>query len=268
MTLLGLKVLLTSLLTAGLTLIARARGSRVAGIVVALPLTSGPVSVFLAIENGAAFSARAAVGALTGIVGVQSFCAAYAACARRASWPWAVLGGAAACVGAVALLQRVPFSLGGAVAVAVLSAGCLRIAMGWLAPAERADAGPIGPGVIDPPRWDLPVRMAVASLLVVSLTVSATRLGPGWSGALSSLPILTGVLAAFIQHQAGRSASIAMLKATVTGTLGSVAFFGAVGALLAPGALVFTYVVATAAAVMSSGMLGVALPDPRPSMLR
>ncbi len=267
MTLLGLKVLLTSLLTAALTLIARARGSRVAGIVVALPLTSGPVSVFLAVENGAAFSARAAVGALTGVVGVQSFCAAYAVCARRASWRWAVLGGTVACLGAVALLQYVPFGLGGAVALAVLTAACLRTAISWLAPAERAEVGAGRSGPTAPPRWDLPVRMSVASLLVVTLTVSATWLGPLWSGALSSLPILTGVLAAFLQHQAGRNAAISMLKATVTGTLGSVVFFGAVGALLAPGALVLTYVVATAAAVLSSGVLG-ALPEPRASLLR
>jgi hypothetical protein len=256
--LLGLKILLTPLFMAALTSIARSRGSRVAGIVVGLPLTSGPVSVFLAVENGAAFSARAAVGAHTGVVGIHSFCAAYAVCARRASWVWALLGGTVACVGTVALLQRVTFSLSAAIGLAVLTTCFFTAVLKSLNPPERSRVHTTTAEAAVAPRWDLPVRVAVATLLVVTLTVGARRLGPGWSGALSSLPILTAVLAAFVQHHAGRTAAIAMLQAAIIGTLGSVAFFGAIGALLAPGTLVATHVVATAAAATLSTILAIA----------
>ena len=80
--LLILKATLTPLLIAVATLAARRWGPAVGGWVAGLPLTSGPVSVFLAVEQAPAFAAHAACGTLLGLIAVAVFCVAYARSAK------------------------------------------------------------------------------------------------------------------------------------------------------------------------------------------
>src|SRR5918992_1631966 len=61
-----LKLVLTPLLIAAASLAGRRWGPAVSGWFVGLPLTSGPIAFFLALEHGVAFAAAAAVGALAG----------------------------------------------------------------------------------------------------------------------------------------------------------------------------------------------------------
>ena len=89
---LALKLVLTPLLIAGASLAARRWGPAIGGLLIALPLTSGPVAFFLAVDHGAAFAAGAVVGSLGGLVAITGFCLAYAAVGPRA--------GAAAGIGA------------------------------------------------------------------------------------------------------------------------------------------------------------------------
>ena len=63
-TMLLLKLILTPLLLGGVTLAGRKFGPTVSGWLVGLPLTSGPVSFFLALEQGTKFAAHAAQGTL------------------------------------------------------------------------------------------------------------------------------------------------------------------------------------------------------------
>src|SRR5438270_7670225 len=86
MNLLWVKLILTPLLIAVATLAARRWGPIVGGWVAGLPLTSGPVSVFLAIEQGRAFASAAAQATLLGLVAVLSFCVGYSQSARRLTW--------------------------------------------------------------------------------------------------------------------------------------------------------------------------------------
>ena len=72
LTLLLAKVVLTPLFIAAVTLAGRRWGPAVGGWLAGLPLTSGPVSVFLALEQGPGFAARASSR--------SSFC-------RSAGWP-------------------------------------------------------------------------------------------------------------------------------------------------------------------------------------
>ncbi len=87
MPLLALKLVLTPLLIGGATLAARRWGPLVGGWLVALPLTSGPVLLFLALDHGPSFAAEAAVGALLGLAAIVGFSLAYAAISPRGPWP-------------------------------------------------------------------------------------------------------------------------------------------------------------------------------------
>jgi len=62
-----LKLVVTPLLIAVATLVARRWGHGVGGWLSGFPLTSAPVSVFLALEQGPAFAAGAAAGTLLGL---------------------------------------------------------------------------------------------------------------------------------------------------------------------------------------------------------
>ncbi len=67
-----------------------ALGAAIGGLLVALPLTSGPVAFFLAFDQGPAFASRAIMGSLGGLIAISAFTVAYAAGSRFgavAGWP-------------------------------------------------------------------------------------------------------------------------------------------------------------------------------------
>ncbi len=53
------------------------------------------------------------------------------------------------------------------------------------------------------PPWEIFLRMAAATVLMLALTGAAQRLGPQWSGILTPFPIFASVLPAFTHHRAG-----------------------------------------------------------------
>ena len=77
--LLLLKLTLAPLLVAIATIVARRWGHGIGGVVVGLPLSSGPIFLFLAIDQGLDFAERATLGILFGLVGLAGFALVYAA---------------------------------------------------------------------------------------------------------------------------------------------------------------------------------------------
>ncbi len=86
MDILILKLVATPLLILGASLAGRRWGESVSGWFVGLPLTSGPVVFFLALEEGAGFAASAAQGCLAGTAAEAGFTLGYAIAARHAGW--------------------------------------------------------------------------------------------------------------------------------------------------------------------------------------
>jgi hypothetical protein len=112
MPLLAFKLLLTPLFIGGVTLAGRRWGPTVGGLLVGLPLTSGPVSVFLAIQYGPAFAARAAAGILAGHAATCLFLLTYGLLSGRLAWPRCAGAALLAFFGAVAVLDRWHWTLG------------------------------------------------------------------------------------------------------------------------------------------------------------
>jgi len=79
MSLLTVKLVVTPLMVLVAWLAARRWGEAVGGWLVGLPLTSGPVAVFLALEQDPTFAAEAAAGSTAGVVAQAAFVAGYAA---------------------------------------------------------------------------------------------------------------------------------------------------------------------------------------------
>src|SRR5258708_17555903 len=90
---LAIKLLLTPMLVGVMSLVGRRWGPAVSGWFVGLPLTSGPITLYLALDQGTAFAARAAQGTLLGLISVASFCLAFSWLSLRAGWLGGLLAG-------------------------------------------------------------------------------------------------------------------------------------------------------------------------------
>ena len=239
MTLLVIKLVATPLLIAGATLAGRRWGGAVSGWLVGLPLTSGPVSLFLALQHGRAFAAHAAVGSVAGVIGEAVFFLAWGAVARR-GWPACVAAGTLV-YAVVTVLGRLAWPL---VPLSALAAVVLLVSLRLLA------APPVSTRTrVRTPRWDLPARVVVATALLLLLTTVASVFGPRLTGVLAVYPLYSIVLAAFAQHEAGPAAALRVLRGVLIGLFAFVAFFLVVGLVLPHVSIAVGYALATAAAL-------------------
>ena len=197
-------------------------GQGVGGVIVALPLTSGPVAFFLVLEHGPAFAARAALGSMAGALAQGLFCLGYAALAAR-GWPLAFAGSTAAFAVTGLVLQRLALRLGPLTGVVAVGLAFALLAM---PPGEETRR----PTPLPP--WDIPARMIVATALVLSLTAAAATLGPRLSGLLATFPVYAGILAVFAHAQAGPGPATRALRGLLAGLFSFAAFFVVIAALI------------------------------------
>jgi len=244
MTLLILKVTLTPLLIAMATLAARRWGPAVGGWVAGLPLTSGPVSVFLAVEHTPAFAAHAASGTLLGLIAVASFCVAYARSAKGSAWVGPTTLGLGLYSLVTWVLSLSPFNLFVSAVLVLPLLGVALIALG--VPTLVAPSVPT-------PRWDLPVRMATATAMVLLITGAANVLGPKWSGLLSPFPVFACVMAIFSHKHGGSGAAHRLLQGVIVGSFAFASFFVVVGLLVQRSGLAVAYTLATGVALAVNG---------------
>ena len=213
---LALKVFLAPILIGLVSLAGRRWGPAVGGWLVSLPLTSAPVILFLAIEQGTAFASSAAQNTLMGITSVASFCLVYYWFSFRFSWPLSMLAGWIAFFALTFIEESVIVPLFFSfVIVTVFLIVVLRI-MPQSQSKELA---------IATPKWDTPLRMLVATGFVLGLTAAASILGPQLSGLLAPFPMFTTILAVFTHHFQGAQFTRRLLRAVVAGSFTFVTFF-------------------------------------------
>jgi hypothetical protein len=240
-----LKVVVTPVLIAAATLAGRRWGDRLSGWLVGLPLTSGPVVFFLAIEQGSGFAARAALAVLLGTISQAAFAVVYARTALRTGWAAATLAGCAAFALATIGFQRV--SLPALPAFALVTGGL--ILGNLLMPRSRPATDRVPPSA-----WDLPLRIVVATGLVVLLTGIAPAIGAHLTGLLSPFPVYAGVLAIFAQRLAGGNGAVNVLKGLLLGLFSFGAFFLLVALELRSFGVGLTFLLATVAALAIQGL--------------
>jgi hypothetical protein len=241
---LALKLLLTPLLIGLTSLAGRRWGPRVSGWLIGLPLTSAPVALFLALEQGRPFAAQAAQGVLSGYISLAAFCGAYAWLSFRAGWLPCWLAGWSAFFAITFVLNQAPLPLP---LTATLVAGALLLTLRlWPRDAARPDAPRT-------PAWEIAARMALGAGFVFLLTEAAATLGPRLSGLLSPLPIFATIFAIFTQRFQGPSAARRLLGGVVVSSFAAAVFFVVVAALLVPWGLPATFAAAAAAALLAQG---------------
>jgi hypothetical protein len=214
---LALKLTVTPVLILAASLASRRWGESVGGWFVGLPLTSGPVCFFLALDEGADFAAASCLGSLAGVAAEAAFCLGYGFVARPLGWPVAIVAATAGFVLAGTIAQFAGLPLW-----PLTAAACAALAIAlWLLP----DAGRRSAVLTGTPPWDIPARMIVATALVLVLTALAPYAGARLSGLLATYPVFAAVLAMFSQRGHGAAAAIQVLRGLMTGLFGFIGFF-------------------------------------------
>jgi hypothetical protein len=222
---LALKLLLTPLLVVVASLAARRWGSQVAGWLVGFPLTSAPVAVILTLDHGPRFTAAAAAGILLGVVSQAAFAVSYIWAARRLPWAACLVVATLAfamCTAAFAHLN-VPALADAALAAAVLSGALALVPLQAKVHAATR-----------PPRWDLPARVAVATVFVFAVTGIAPYVGPALTGLVTPFPLYATVLGVFAHLHDGASSASEVMRGLLVGLYGFGAFFLALAMLAVP----------------------------------
>src|SRR5208282_2102844 len=101
--------------------------------------------------------------------------------------------------------------------------------------------------------WDMPLRIAVTTALVVGLTSAATTLGPRASGITASYPLIGASIAAFAQWKQGPEAGVAVMRGMASALYAFAAFFAIAGAALPRMSLIAAFALATAGGLIAQG---------------
>ncbi len=106
---------------------------------------------------------------------------------------------------------------------------------------------------VAPPAGDLPVRIIVATVLVVGLTTVAPYLGSYLSGLVSPFPLYAAMLAVFAHRLAGPAAAAAVWRGLLYGLFSFLAFFTVLAAVLVPAGIAFSFLLAIAVGMTLQG---------------
>jgi uncharacterized integral membrane protein len=216
MQLLLIKLVLTPLLMLIVSWAARRWGPGIGGLLVGLPLASGPISIYLCAEQGANFAASAAGHSILSLTPVALFSVVYAVVAQRLSMPACLLSGFGVFLLVLYFLQSLALSLWQAWII-----GVLVISIGLIVVPNKLPVK----FQIRYPRWDLPARILCAIAMVFLITLSASVLGPRWSGLLSPIPIIAWPLCAFVHGQQGSEEARLVLRGILEGAFGVMIFY-------------------------------------------
>ncbi|HEX6533105.1 MAG TPA: hypothetical protein VF041_00825 [Gemmatimonadaceae bacterium] len=216
--------------------VARRWGPEAGGWFAALPHTSGPVVLVLALEHGPTFAARACVGIVLAIAALAAYVLVYSRASRRLGWPGSAALACAAYLAALWPLGRVRGSLFVAFALACAAVIGTRLLLGH----DRERRPPTRP-----PAWDVPLRMGLAAALVWGLTRLSVVVGPRVSGFLAPFPVVTTILATFAHRHDGPAAARRFLRGLLSGLVSFAVFFLTAGLLLPSSGIAPAFLAAT-----------------------
>lgn len=236
-----IKLTLLPVLIGLVSLAGRRWGPTVTGWLVALPLTSGPVVLFLALEQGSSFAARAAQGNLLGIISLAAFCLVYSLLSRGNGWLPCVAVSWAAFFALTFALNGLKIPL-----LAEFFADVIVLAVVlWLLPGNIAGVAPS-----NPPAWEIPIRMLAATAVVVTITGVAHSLGPRLSGLLTPFPVAATILGGFTHHFEGAAAAVRLFRGMLAGLFAFAVFFLMLAVTLGPWGLAASFGAASLSALL------------------
>jgi hypothetical protein len=219
-----LKLVLVPSLIAAVTLASRRWGPSIAGWLSAFPVVSAPILYFIALEQGASFTATSAIGTLSAVIAILVFGLSYAWAATRYAWGISLLVGFAGyfcAVSALALWAPTLNFAAAAVLLALLFAPkfyrrlLIKSSFSTIRQANKSSVQDEGQKA--KPASDLIWRMGAGAILVMLVTHFSSTLGPRLSGVFAMFPVMGSVLVVFSHRLSGAVFATQMLRGMVLG---------------------------------------------------
>jgi|JI10StandDraft_1071094.scaffolds.fasta_scaffold35108_3 uncharacterized membrane protein (GlpM family) len=223
------KAVLTAMTVGAVLMSARLMGRRVAGLLAGLPVITIPALLWVAQEQGIDFAARSALGSAAACAMAPLFAAGFVLLAPRVGATVGLAGAALVAWAAVALSQGLAPQPWLHLVAAVVSCG----GVGWLlcgrqpVPPQQDPADGADRRLTAAPRFVAGEPWATAVLAgTVSAAVSllAARVGPFWSGVLSTLPLISACALWHLQRRHGASALPGFVAGYLAGVLAKAVF--------------------------------------------
>ena len=206
------KMAVTAGFVVAATVTAERAGPVVGGLVATLPISAGPVYVFLAMDHTAPFIAQSAVASLVinGANGI--FATVYALLAQKRSLFVSLAGAYLAWLVFVLTTRAIDWRFAGAAAMNIVVLGICMV----LARAMRHARMPPFHA-----RWtDMLLRAAMVAVLVAVVVTFSFQLGAAGSGVFAVFPVVMTSIALVMHPRMGGKASAAVLANTPLGLLG------------------------------------------------
>lgn len=204
-----LKMAITAGFLLAATIIAERAGPLVGGLFATLPISAGPVYVFLAMDHDAHFIGQAALGSLvTNAINIV-FAVTYAVLAQKRSMGVSLVGTYALWLIAFYAAAHVTWTLPTAL---LLNAAALGVGMWITHPLRHVRVAALQA------RWyDLLLRAAMVAALVGTVVTMSFAIGPRLSGAITVAPIVLTSIIIVLHRRIGGPATAAILANAVIG---------------------------------------------------
>lgn len=211
--LLLLKMAVAAGVVVSCSLLAERGGPMVAAMIATLPISAGPVYVFLALEHDPAFISAGALGSMGSNLANAGLSLVYVLLAQRLGMVASLGAALAVWLAMVAGLRAIepPF-------VAMTAATILVFAVLQRLFRRYRAARPLAPP--GRPWYAIPLRAACVALLAGVVTTVSNHVGAGWSGVLAAFPIVLSSLIAILQPRIGGPATAAIIANGALGLMG------------------------------------------------
>lgn len=218
------------------TLLVKKFGAFVGGVFAGLPIFSGPISFFIALEQGVDFAVLSSYNSMIGLIGCMATALAYVWVAYFGGRWWLALFFAHAGYFSVAFsFHYLPeFSL---FVILFANFSCLFVSLFFPRP-KLENYKTIRP------HWIVWIQVIFGTFMVYSVTEAAALLGPDWSGTMACFPVMITVLAPFTHVANGVYTTVNVLRGFVAGWLGTAVFATTVMLTLGHYHISFVYILA------------------------
>ena len=188
-------------------------GPLLGALIATLPVSAGPVYVFLALDHGAAFISESARMSVAATVATAAFVAAHAFGAQRFAAPASLALATLAWFAVALALQLRDWSFAEA---CLLYVGVFLLAIRGLRRFAVAVEAPPVPRA----RFDLALRALLVAAVVVATTFASHALGPSVAGVLATYPVVFTCLVIVLQPRCGGRFTSSVLVNGLKGLLG------------------------------------------------
>ncbi|MSQ88523.1 MAG: hypothetical protein EXR32_04520 [Betaproteobacteria bacterium] len=188
-------------------------GPLLGAMIATLPVSAGPVYVFLAIDHGAAFISESARMSVAATAATAAFVGAHAVAAQRLATPASLALATLAWFAVALALQFRDWSF---VEACLLYVGAFILAIRGLRRYAVALEAPPVPRA----RFDLALRALLVAVVVLATTYASHALGPTVAGVLATYPVVFTCLVLILQPRCGGRFAASVLVISLKGMLG------------------------------------------------